>query len=49
MSSRYQGLDFELLFTIELTPDGVDSACHPSEVGEMRTSALVKESNASTA
>ena len=25
----------------ELTPGGVDSACRPSEVGEMSTSALV--------
>ena len=33
--------EFELLITIELTPGGVDSACHPSEVGEMSTSALV--------
>ena len=26
----------------ELTPGGVDSACPPSEVGEMSTSVLVK-------
>ena len=26
----------------ELTPGGVDSACHPSEVGEMGTSALLE-------
>ena len=29
--------------TVELTPGGVDSACHPSEVGEMGTSVLVME------
>ena len=26
----------------ELTPGGVDSACHPSEVSEMSTSVLVE-------
>ena len=26
----------------ELTPGGVDSACHPPEVGEMSTSVLVE-------
>ena len=26
----------------ELTPGGVDTACHPSEVSEMSTSALVE-------
>ena len=30
------------MFATELTPDGVDSACHPSEVGEMSTSVLVE-------
>ena len=27
----------------ELTPGGVDSACHPSEVSEMSSSGLVEE------
>ena len=31
---------FEPLFSVELTPGGVDSAYHPSEVGEMSTSVL---------
>ena len=35
------GPEFEPLFTIELTAGGGDSACHPSEVGEMSTSVLV--------
>ena len=35
-----QGPDFEPLFTVELTLGGVDSACQPSEVGEMSTSVL---------
>ena len=26
----------------ELTPGGVDSACHPSKIGEMSTSVLVE-------
>ena len=35
------GPEFEPLSAIELTPGGVHSACHPSEVGEMSTSVLV--------
>ena len=30
-------------FTVELTSGGVESACDPSEVGEMSTSVLVTE------
>ena len=33
--------EFEPLFYIELTPGGVDSACHRCEIGEMSTSVLV--------
>ena len=36
-----QGPGFEPLTAVELTPGGVDSACHPSKVGEMSTSVLV--------
>ena len=35
------GLEFEPLLVVELTRGGVDSAYHPSEVGEMSTSVLV--------
>ena len=35
------GPEFKLLLVVELTPGGVDSACHPSEVGEMSTGVLV--------
>ena len=35
-----QGPEFEPLLVIELIPGVVDSACHPSEVGEMSTIAL---------
>ncbi len=35
-----KGPEFETLFTIKLTRGGVDSACHPSKVGEMSTSVL---------
>ena len=31
----------QALFAAELTPGGIDSACHPSEVGEMSTCVLV--------
>ena len=31
---------FDPLSIVELTPGGVDSACHPSEVSEMGTSVL---------
>ena len=30
------------MLAAELTPGGVDSACHSSEVGEMSTSVLVE-------
>ena len=46
---RSSGLEFELLLAIELTPGGVDSACHLSEVGEMSTSVQVIEGTASAA
>jgi len=35
-----KGPKFEPLPAIELTPDGVDSACHLSEDGEMSTNVL---------
>ena len=34
------GPEFESRFSTELTGGGVDSACHPSEVGKMITSLL---------
>ena len=34
------GPEFEPLSIVELTPDGVDSTCHPSEISEMSTSVL---------
>jgi len=34
---RSLGLEFELLSAVGLTPGGVDSPNHPSEVGEMST------------
>ena len=34
-------LSYRLLVT-ELTPGGVDSACHPAEVGEMSISVLLQ-------
>ena len=34
------GPEFKSHFAVELIPGGVDSACHPSEVGKMRTSLL---------
>ena len=37
----YQGPEFEHLSAIVLTPGGVDSACHPSEVGKMSASLMV--------
>ena len=33
--------EFEPMSAVELTPGGVDKACHPSEVGEMTTNVLV--------
>ena len=36
-----EGPEFKSRFAVELTPGGVDWACHPSEVGEMSTSVLV--------
>ena len=35
-----KGLEFEPLSAVELTPGGVDSASHPSEVHKMSTSVL---------
>ena len=35
-----QGPEFKSCLAVELTPDGVDSACHPSEVGKMSTTLL---------
>ena len=32
--------EFKSPLAVELTPGGVDSACHPSEVGKMSTSLL---------
>ena len=33
--------EFKSCFSVELTPGGIDSACHPSEVGIMSVSFLV--------
>ena len=33
--------EFKCHFAVELIPGGVDSACHPSEVGKISTSLLV--------
>ena len=33
--------EFKSPSAVELTPGGVDLACHPSEVGKMSTSSLV--------
>ena len=33
--------EFKSPLAVELIPGGVDSACHPSEVGKMSTSMLV--------
>ena len=33
--------EIEPLSAVELTPGGIDSACHPSEVGEMSTNGTV--------
>ena len=41
--------EFEPLSAIELTPGGVDSAHHPSEVGEMSTGVLVIRGTVSAA
>jgi len=38
---RWLTWDARVLRCTELTPGGVDSACHPSEVGKMSTSVLV--------
>ena len=35
-----EGPEFEPWSTVQLAPGGVDSACHPSKVGEMSTSEL---------
>ena len=35
-----KGPEFESLSAVELTPGGVDTTCHPSEVSEMSTSVL---------
>ena len=34
------GLELKSCWAIELIPGGVDSACHPSELGTMSTSLL---------
>ena len=44
---RSKGLELESLLAVELTPSGVDSACHPSKVSKMSTSVLVIEGTAS--
>ena len=36
-----QDLEFKSHLAVELIPGGVDSACHPSEVGKMSASLLV--------
>ena len=36
-----KGPEFKSCFVVELIPGGIDSACHPSEVGKMSTSLLV--------
>ena len=46
---RSEGLELEPLSVVELTPVGVDSACHPSEVSDMSNSVLVIEGTASAA
>ena len=35
------GPEFKSRSVVELIPDGVDSACHPSKVGKMSASLLV--------
>ena len=35
-----EGPEFKSCLDVELIPDGVDSGCHPSEVGKMSTSLL---------
>ena len=35
--------EFKSPLAVELIPGGVDSTCHPSEVGEMRTSVAAKK------
>ena len=37
----YEGPKFKSCFAVELIPCGVDSACHPSEVGKMSINLLV--------
>ena len=37
----YERPEFKSRLAVKLIPGGVDSACHPSEVGKMRTSVLV--------
>ena len=36
----YWGPEFKPLSTVELSPGGVDSACHPSKVGETSVTLL---------
>ena len=36
-----QDAEFKSHSAVELIPDGVDSACHPSEVGKMSASLLI--------
>ena len=37
---RSKGPEFKSHLAVELIPGGVDSACHPSEVGKMSASML---------
>ena len=37
---RSKDPEFKSCLAVELIPGGVDSACHPSEVGKMSTSLL---------
>ena len=40
-SQESQSPEFESHLAVKLIPGGVDSACHPSEVGKMSASLLV--------
>jgi len=41
VSLRSKGPEFKSRSAVELLPGGVNSACHPSEVGKMSASMLV--------
>ena len=45
---RSQGPEFRFCLAVELIPGGVDSACHPSEVGKMSTRLLVSRVGVAT-